>query len=166
MNLIVKPMFILKYIMPLTVFPILTTPQQAIILLAFSIILDFITGILASCIESKKIKLDLSDSNIYIIQSSKLRITAVKFTCYTMGILSAWGIETVFLIREIPSGHISTENLTLTTVVTGFFCMIEIYSIFFENIKRMGFDIIQKTINISFEVWKIYKMIKNGFPDN
>lgn len=144
--------------------PVLTAPQQAIILLSVTLVLDLITGLLASWVESKK-SMNPSAKNQYIIESAKLRITAVKFSCYAMGILSAWSIETVFLIREIPSGQIATENLTITTIVTGFFCMIELYSIFFENIKRMGFDIIQKISAMTTEGWKIYKLIKNG-PSN
>lgn len=101
-----------------------------------------------------------------MIESAKLRLTAVKFTCYAMGVLGAWGIETVFLIQKIPSGYISTENMTFTTIVVGFFCAIEIYSIFFENIKRMGFDIVQKIKNIASVSWKLYKIIKNGPSDN
>lgn len=146
--------------------PTLTIPQQAGILLILSIIADFITGILASCIEFKKNPTILTDKSNYIIESAKLRLTAVKFACYTMGILGAWGVETVFFIKKIPSGYISTENLTLTTIVIGFFCIIEIYSIFFENIKRMGFDVIQTIKNIASISRKLYKIIKNGPSDN
>lgn len=146
--------------------PVLTIPLQAGILLILSIIVDFITGILASCIEFKKSKDTFSDKPKYIIESAKLRLTAVKFGCYTMGILGAWGVETVFLIQKIPSGYISTENLTLTTIVIGFFCSIEIYSIFFENIKNMGFDIVQRIKIIASVIWKLYKIIKNGPSDN
>jgi phage-related holin len=145
--------------------PELTIPQQAGILLILSIIVDFITGILASWIDYKKSKA-FSDSSKYIIESAKLRLTAVKFTCYTIGILGAWGIETVFFIKKIPSGYIATENLTLTTVIIGFFCIIEIYSIFFENIKRMGFDVIQTIKNIVSISRKLYKIIKDGPSDN
>jgi phage-related holin len=139
-----------------------STSQQACAILLISMLFDFITGILAHWIEFKKESIQKK----YIIESAKLRLTAVKFTCYAMGILGAWGIETVFLIQKIPSGYISTESLTLTTIITGFFCVIEIYSIFFENIKRMGFDIVQNIKNIALVSWKLYKIIKNGPSDN
>lgn len=145
--------------LPLVVLPVLTTPQKAAMLLGLFFILDFITGISASWIELKKT--EAVSEKKYIIQSSKLRLSAVKFICYALGILCAWGIEIVFVIKKIPSGSISTQNLTLTTVVIAFFCVIEFYSIFFENIKRMGFDIILKVKKISCESWKLYKTIKN-----
>lgn len=138
---------------------ILTTSQKAVILLGIFFILDFITGILASWIEVKKT--NSTAGKKYVIQSSKLRLSAVKFICYALGILCAWGIEIVFVIKKVPSGSISTQNLTFTTVVIAFFCVIEFYSIFFENIKRMGFDVIQKVKKISSEAWKLYKTIKN-----
>jgi phage-related holin len=145
--------------LPLIVFPSLTTSQKAVILLGIFFILDFITGILASWIEVKKT--NSTTRKKYVIQSSKLRLSAVKFICYALGILCAWGIEIVFVIKKVPSGSISTQNLTFTTVVIAFFCVIEFYSIFFENIKRMGFDVIQKVKKISSEAWKLYKTIKN-----
>jgi phage-related holin len=145
--------------LPLIIFPSLTTSQKAVILLGIFFILDFITGILASWIEVKKT--NSTTRKKYVIQSSKLRLSAVKFICYALGILCAWGIEIVFVIKKVPSGSISTQNLTFTTVVIAFFCVIEFYSIFFENIKRMGFDVIQKVKKISSEAWKLYKTIKN-----
>lgn len=138
---------------------VLTTSQKAVILLGLFFILDFITGILASWVEF--MKTNSNSEKRYLIQSSKLRLSAVKFICYALGILCAWGIEIVFVIKKIPSGSISTQNLTFTTVVIAFFCAIEFYSIFFENIKRMGFDIILKVKKISSESWKLYKTIKN-----
>lgn len=164
-----KLVFTLKMILskPLTLFsclpfltlPFLTTSQKASLLLGFFFILDFITGILASWIELKRNKPNPETS--YVLQSSKLRLSAVKFICYSLGILCAWGIEMVFVIKKIPSGYISTQNLTLTTVVIAFFCVIEFYSIFFENIKRMGFDIIHNVKKISSQGWRLYKNIKN-----
>lgn len=137
------------------------TPHHAILLLLFCLITDFITGLIASWIENNK-KADLPPHNENIIKSAKLRLTAIKFVSYSLGILGAWGIETIFLIKKIPSGYISTTELTLTTYVIGFFITIEVYSVFFENIKRMGFDIIQKSKIIINEIWKFYKTLKNG----
>lgn len=159
-SLTINPIFL--YIIFSIIVQTFSTSQQACIILMISMLFDFITGILAHWIELRKESIQKK----YVIESAKLRLTAVKFICYAMGILSAWGIETVFLIQKLPSGYISTENLTLTTIITGFFCVIEIYSIFFENIKRMGFDIVQKIKNIVLVSWKLYKIIKNGPSDN
>lgn len=166
MDGIIKHVFTNGHALFAIAIPTLTTPQQSTILLLISIILDFITGLLANWFEIKKNKKAPGNNESYVIDSAKLRLTAVKIGCYTMGILGAWGIETIFLIQKIPSGYFSTQELTLTTFVIGFFCTIEIYSIFFENIKRMGFDIIQQLKTISSEVWKLYKTIRNGPSDN
>lgn len=150
--------------LPLVVLPVFTTSQKAVLLLGMFVIADFITGILASWAEFKK--KDEWQEKKYLIESSKLRLSGVKFICYALGILCAWGIEIVFVIKEIPAGHISTENLTITTIVIAFFCMIEFYSIFFENVKKMGFDIIQKVKKISSEGHKLYKNIKGEKDEN
>jgi len=162
MPVMINPFLVFCYTLLIINITVMTTAQQSGILLLLSLILDFITGILASWTEIKKNKTVSRDKNKYVIESAKLRFTGVKIGCYSMGILGAWGVETIFLLQKIPLGYIATKDLTLTTFVIGFFCIIEFYSIFFENIKRMGFDIIQK---IS-EAWKLYKTIKNGFSDN
>ncbi|PZR24451.1 MAG: hypothetical protein DI539_00300 [Flavobacterium psychrophilum] len=162
MSAFLKPQFIETFISNPIIF---TSSEQQIILLFLCIMLDFITGILASWTESKT-NLDLSQPKKYFIESAKLRLTVIKFVSYSLGILGAWGIETIFLIKKIPLVSISTKELTLTSYVVCFFCVIEIYSILFENIKRMGFDILQKSKIIISEVWKFYKTLKNGSVDN
>ncbi len=144
----------------------LSPPQQALIFLSLVITLDFATGLVASWMEFKKTGNKKTGQKKYVIESAKLRLTAVKFICYSMGILSAQCIQTIFFIKRIPAGHIATKDLTLTTVIIGYFCVIEIYSIFFENIKRMGFDIIEKTKVISNGICKLYNTIKNGYNNN
>lgn len=139
----------------------LTKVQQGIIFLGLVIVLDFVTGIAASWIEFKKGDKTPGQKQ-YVIESAKLRLTVVKFIFYSIGILSARAIEVIFLLRKIPSSQISIEDLTLTAIITGFFSIIEIYSILFENIKRMGFDIIQKTKIIAIASWKLYNTLKNG----
>ncbi|MHA3787446.1 phage holin family protein [Flavobacterium hauense] len=146
--------------------PLFTTPQQASLLLLLCLFSDLITGLLASWIEFKNNTLITNTEKRYFIESKKLRLTAVKFTTYAMGILGAWGIEIIFFTKKISLDYIITKDLTLTTFVIGYCCMVEMYSIFFENIKRMGFDIIQKTKTMISEVWKLYKTIKNGSANN
>lgn len=140
----------------------LTTPQKAIILLAILFILDFITGIGASWVEFRKTKTVVPGSGKrYLIQSSKLRLSAVKFVTYGLVILIAHGLEWTFAIKEFEL-HPKFQKMTLTTIAIAFCCGIEIYSILFENIKRMGFDIIEKIKTISKSGWDLYKTIKNG----
>ncbi|MCO6147534.1 phage holin family protein [Flavobacterium sp. NRK1] len=149
------------YFLPAIVIPVLTTPQKAIILLGLFFTLDFITGICASYIEFKKNILPLPGSEKqYVLQSAKLRLSVIKFITYGLAIIIAYAIEWTFIIGEFEP-HSKLQKMTLTTFVIAFCCTIEIYSIFFENIKRMGFDIIQKVKNISKEGWKLYKTITN-----
>ena len=138
----------------------ISTPLKAMILLAVLFILDFITGIWASWIEFRNQQIKGSANNKYVVQSAKLRLSAIKFITYGMVILVAYGLEWVFVVQEFkPSDKI--ENLSLTTIAIIFCCAIEFYSVFFENIKRMGFDIILKIKKIASSGWDLYKTIKN-----
>ncbi|WP_330444209.1 phage holin family protein [Flavobacterium sp. C4GT6] len=141
----------------------LSTSQKSGLFLGILFVIDFATGIGASWVEFKKAAPLVSASGKrYLIQSSKLRLSVVKFVFYGLWILVWWCVENIFVIKQIPSGHISTENLTLTTYAIAILCIIEIYSIFFENVKCMGFDIIQKIKIISRSGWGLYKTIKNS----
>jgi hypothetical protein len=72
----------------------------------------------------------------------------------------AWGIEKVFIIGEFEP-HSKLQKMTFTTIVIAICCVIEIYSIVFENFKRMGFDIIKQVKKIASSGWGVYKSIKN-----
>ncbi|WP_417365566.1 phage holin family protein [Flavobacterium beibuense] len=140
----------------------LSTTQKAALFLVVLFAIDFVTGLGASWMEFKKEKpLMPSSEKRYLIETSKLRQSIVKGVFYGLWALLSWAIENIFVIKEIPSGHISTENLTLTTYAIALLCAIEFYSIFFENLKRMGFDIIQIVKKISSNGWGLYKTIKN-----
>lgn len=147
---------------PVIALPLYSTAEKACGLLAVFFVIDFVTGILASWVEFKKVPpLVPASGKRYLIQSSKLRMSAVKFISYALFILCAWLIESVFVLKEIPAGHISLQNFTLTTIIIALCCVIELYSIFFENIKRMGFDIIQNIKKISSSGWDVYKSVKD-----
>jgi len=140
----------------------LSTVQKAALFLVILFVVDFVTGIGASWVEFKKAApLVPASGKRYLFQSSKARLSIVKGVFYILWTLLWWGVENIFVIKEIPSGHISTENLTLTTYAIAILCAIEFYSIFFENLKRMGFDIIQMVKKISSSGWGLYKTIKN-----
>jgi len=143
------------------IMPVLTTPQKALILLGCLFVADFITGILASWVEFKKSLPVLPGSGKrYVIQSAKLKLSGVKFIIYGLGSLIAAGIEWVFIAQEFEP-HKALKKLTLTAIVIGFFCVIEIYSIVFENFKRMGFDVIQEIKKIFKSGRDIYKTVNN-----
>ncbi len=140
----------------------MTTTQKTLLLLAALFVFDFITGVWASYVEFKKsLPVTPGAGKRYVFSSAKMRLSAVKFITYGMGVIVSFFVESIFVIQEFEPSHISTQKLTLTTVVTLFFCSIEFYSIFFENIKRIGFDIIQKVKSIFKDGWGLYKSVKN-----
>jgi phage-related holin len=142
------------------ILPGLSTAQQTLLLLAILFVFDFITGVIASWIEYKKGLSEPATISSHFFTSEKMRTSGVKFITYGLGIITAYILESIFLIKEFEPSHLTTQKLTLTTIVTLFFCIVESYSIFFENIKRMGFDLLQKTRSIIREGWRIYKEIK------
>ena len=135
---------------------VLTSVQKALILLLIFFVIDFITGIIASWREKKdKEKIDPTIKEQSLISSEKLKLSAVKAFTYTSAILGVWGIEKAFFIRTFKFENVSTEDLTITLIFVGFCCVIEFYSIVFENFKRMGFDISKKALSVIRHVKKI-----------
>lgn len=156
-----KPITLIA-VSPAIVVPAFTTPQKALILLAGLFIGDFITGIWASWIEFKKaLPVTPGSGKRYVIQSSKLRLSAVKFGTYGFMILTGYGLEWAFVPGEFEP-HERLAKMTITTFVIAFCCAVEAYSIVFENVKRMGFDVIQKIKNIT----GVYKSIKKESDAN
>lgn len=153
-----KPLMLI----PIFTLPLLTTTEKTLLFLGFLFVADFITGVAASWVEFRKSLPVLPGSGKrYVFSSSKMRLSGVKFITYGMGIVTAYALECIFLIKEFEPEALATQKLTLTTIVTLFFCTIEFYSIFFENIKRMGFDIIQKVKTITKAGWGLYKDVKD-----
>jgi phage-related holin len=135
---------------------VLTSIQKALLLLLLFFILDFITGILASWkIKKEEEKLDPTLKDKALISSDKLKLSAVKAFTYASAILGVWGIEKVFFIKTFKFDNVSTEDLTVTLIFTGFCCAIEFYSIVFENFKKMGFDISKRFLKVVNSIKKI-----------
>jgi len=135
---------------------VLTSIQKALLLLLLFFILDFITGILASWkIKKEEEKLDPTLKAKALISSDKLKLSAVKAFTYASAILGVWGIEKVFFIKTFKFDNVSTEDLTVTLIFTGFCCAIEFYSIVFENFKKMGFDISKRFLSVVNSIKKI-----------
>jgi phage-related holin len=135
---------------------VLTSIQKALLLLLLFFILDFITGILASWkIKKEEEKLDPTLKGTALISSDKLKLSAVKAFTYASAILGVWGIEKVFFIKTFKFDNVSTEDLTVTLIFTGFCCAIEFYSIVFENFKKMGFDISKRFLKVVNSIKKI-----------
>ncbi len=135
---------------------VLSSIQKALLLLVLFFVLDFITGIIASWKvkrEEEKLNPELKDKAL--ISSEKLKLSAVKAFTYASAILGVWGIEKVFFIKTFKFDNVSTENLTITLIFTGFCCAIEFYSIVFENFKKMGFDIAKRFLRVVNSIKKI-----------
>jgi phage-related holin len=138
----------------------LTNTEKAIYLLICFFLLDFLTGIIASWkekIEAEKINPELKKENL--ISSEKLRLSGIKAFTYASAILAVWGIEKVFIIRSFKFDHISEEHMTITLIFIGFCCAIEFYSIFFENLKRSGYDIKKNLVKVIVEIKKIINKV-------
>jgi len=148
---------------PIIVTGELSTVERALIVLAVLFVVDFITGVWASYVEFKKSLPVLPGSGKrYVVQSSLLTLTAVKFIVYGLTLLVARAIEWAFIAPGIEfEPHTSLNKMTLTTIWAALLCVIEIYSILIENVKRIGFDIIQKIKDISGKGWDLWKSVKN-----
>ena len=131
-----------------------TNTYLLIILLFGSTILDFITGVIASYVEDKKVN---RDYKAYFIQSNKMRDSVVKSISYMFLIMLTQVFSIIFAIPliTIPIVGIVTS---LTTLAFTICISIEVYSVF-ENLKRSGFDIFAKFKNVVNAVIKIIKYI-------
>lgn len=138
-----------------------STFQKAIFLLVGLFIADFVTGIIASYIEYKKAKELTPAGADYLIQSSKLRLSLVKFITYCLAIVGAYGVEWVYVAVEFEV-HENVNKMTVSTIVVAFCSAIEFYSIFFENLKRSGFDIVAKGKKLISAITSLIKTVKNA----
>jgi hypothetical protein len=160
-NISMKPLAAVTCI-PIAAAPaVLTTFQNSCIILGIAIVGDFFTGILASWVEFKKARHVTPSSGAYLIQSTKWRMTVVKFVCYSLAVFMAYKIELTFFKADF-AGNDHIKDMGFATIVAAFCTAIEIYSIFFENIKRAGFDILAKAKKLGAFIMMIIKKIKEA----
>lgn len=160
-NISMKPLAAITCL-PIAAAPaVLTTFQNSCIILFIAICGDFVTGIIASWVEFKKARHVTPTSGAYLIQSSKWRMTVVKFVCYGLAVLIAYKIEGTFFKKDF-SGSEHIKDMGFATVVTVFCTAIELYSIFFENFKRAGFDILAKAKKVGSFIMMVIKKIKEA----
>lgn len=161
-NMMYSPAGVAGFI-PLMVGAELSTNVKAAYVLMGLFVLDFITGVWASWAEfQRSIPVTPGSGKRYVVQSGLLQLTAVKFVVYGLTILVALALEWAFIApgKEFEP-HESLNKMTLTTFWILFLCIIEVYSIVFENIKRIGFDVIQTIKKIAKNGWDIYKTVKD-----
>lgn len=136
---------------------IVESEKQAIFLLLGLIIADFFTGIGASYSIRKKRKKQNLEVAKNLISSEKLRKSGVKFLVYFGSVLISYNIQKVFNIKSFDA-QISDNHFSITLFLIFFWCVVEIYSILFENFKEMGFDI----KNIVKKITNLYKVLKEN----
>ena len=133
-----------------------TNTYLLIILLFGSTLLDFITGIIASYVEDKKVK---RNYKAYFIQSNRMRESIVKSISYMFLII----LTRIFcIIFAIPAITIPVVGIvtTLTTLAFTICISIETYSIF-ENLKRSGFDIFGELRKVLSKIASAVKYLSN-----
>lgn len=120
---------------------ILTSTQKSIALLIILMIADFATGIGASISRRRKlIKLHPNQELPRLISSEKLKKSGVKFLLYSMTILTSYAIQVIFQLKSFTLS-VTDMPLSLCIGVVAWWCIVEFYSIFFENFKDMGIDV-------------------------
>lgn len=143
---------------PMIAVPFLTNLQLSFVLLFGLFLADFGTGILASYYvkrEEEKTNPALKEENL--ISSEKAKYSVVKGLAYTMSSLGVYFIEKIFFIKTFRIDSISEKDLTITLIWVGFCSAIEFYSIFFENFKKMGFDLRKEFNSLSRKLKSIIK---------
>jgi len=148
----------------------LTITQQALLMLLAAFILDFITGVYASYIETKK-KLQIPKKrwlrflrNMEIlgktISSEKLRKSVVKAVAYCLFIMCAYGIQVLFFVKTFKFTTVSHREFTVTLIVITFCIITELWSVFKENLPRAGYDIGKAIMEVIRGVKKTKKEIE------
>jgi len=153
---------------------------QLLIFLSALLLIDFVTGIMVSFkIAKDKAKEDgkfvtkqNTDHKFWprlmfkirfyynVIESGKLRLSLLKMTMYMFAIIGAKTIQSMFKIKPF-SFSFSEAQFTITIVVISICCVFEVHSIVMENVKKLGWDLIDKI----FSVFRSYKEIKKEFKE-
>jgi hypothetical protein len=150
----------------------LSTLNTAWIVLFIVYIIDFITGIIASFVErikkekeaQKVDKFTFIEKVIYFfdnISSDKIKHSLIKAVGYTIFIFCSYAIEHAFQIKPF-SFSFSNLDWNLTLVALAAAISIEVWSILFENLKRIGFDIVKSGLGIFIKVRSIKEKIEEN----
>jgi hypothetical protein len=139
----------------LSYFISISNELKGLLLLLFLMLFDFVTGIIASSFRRKKSIKEEKEVSKRLIESAKLKLSGVKFLLYFSTIFIALCFHHIFVLKDFNI-WVSTENKGLVLIITGFWCLVELYSILFENFKDMGIDVLR----IFDKIKEIYKKIK------
>ncbi len=125
--------------------------QLAMFLLLVLMAIDFATGVLASWNIWHNSKIE-SNFWKYGFSSSRVRLSLVKSVTYFLFIICSYGIEIIFRVKSFGVSSYSDHEITLTLIAIALSCAIEVYSIFFENLPKAGFDIWDKLKMIAIKI--------------
>ena len=140
----------------------LTNLQLALALLFGLLFIDYITGVLASWINHKKLfGTSFWKDSINGFSSEKWKKSLVKTITYFLFILTTWAIEKVFQIKPFNTFYSDIGNITITLGAIGLSCGIEFYSIFFENLPKAGFNIEDSFLKLFNKIKSIFTKVKN-----
>lgn len=151
-------------LLPFFTLPVFTTRQRILLFLVGLVIFDFATGVGVSYEEKKKAEKKakliseteyLKIKNARLITSKKLKQTGVKVTLYISSLIAAYFLDEILKIENFTFSF-SGIDYNATLIVALWWIIVEIYSIFFENFKDLGFDILK----FFTEIKKIYLQIK------
>ena len=158
-SVVKKPIIVIPAIGIIELSNILMSLALFFVLLFF----DFLTGVLASYTEWKKLEKktkffkDRKDG----FTSEKWRLSLVKTITYLTLILLVHLTEKIFQIKPFELQYTEIKLVTITLIAIAISCGIEFYSIFFENFPRAGFDIEKKFMKLFDKAKSIFTKVKN-----
>lgn len=149
------------FLFPIGAVAFVVSLKAAIFFLMGLTFLDFVTGIGASWFKKQKTEKENPPiEKTHLISSEKLKLSVVKMVLYSSAILLSHFIEKIFFIKSFNL-EFSEKEFTITVFVVGFLCMIELYSVIFENFKAMGFDVLK----IVSKIFNTYKSARKEIKD-
>ena len=152
-RLLANPKF-LTIVIP-TVVVAVADDKDALRILIIAMLLDFVTGILASWNEAKKAR------EPFKITSHKLRRSLIKTITYFAVIYFVYEITMILHIKNFHFDSFDTLDFTPTFVTIGVCAAVEIWSIFMENLPRAGYDIVGSIRALFTGISKLKQEIKN-----
>jgi phage-related holin len=129
---------------------------------------DYITGVLASYFEFKKMHPNEkffrtqkpNEENKERYSSEKNKLSLVKFITYFTFILITYWIQHVFKIKGIKTEYSDHKIISLTLISIGICIGNEVYSIFWENLSRAGYNFPKKIMKVVDVIKSSIKKIK------
>jgi len=138
-----KPLWFTITIPTVAILPIVVDFIALCYILLIMFVVDLITGIFASYCEWKKAK--TKDSWFFGkgegFSSKKAKGSIIKALAYIALPYLIMQFQTILAIKNIKYESFSDSEFELASVVVIFFCLIEGFSIFHENLPKCGFNI-------------------------